>query len=343
LPRIREVRFVEANKIDPVQAFQDGKLHILPDVPTAEIEKYAGVNSPVKNKVDVVTSTVNRRIYMLAVNLRRPELQSKQLRKGLSLAIDRDDILRKVFRDKRPDVHRALTGPFPPGTWVGAKGPTIPPSLMDLNAASLELKTYLADQGAKNTIELSFPDNDPLAEKACDEIKKQIEGVFKSEAANSRKLLINLRKVPLVELMVNVQDQHSSFDLAYIPFDYPDDWYPFALGAALDPAAAVERGRNWFSFLDRDTKPDTDDQELGRALGKLRAYRDFSGEILTQTAEITKAFNKSLPFIPLWQLDRHMVVSKRLKVFVDDTGGPVNPRILNQSILFQNVARWRIE
>jgi hypothetical protein len=38
-----------------------------------------------------------------------------------------------------------------------------------------------------------------------------------------------------------------------------------------------------------------------------------------------------------------MVVSKRLKIFVDDSSEIVHPRLLNQTILFQGVARWRLE
>ena len=342
LPRLREVRLIEVNKIDPIKAFQEGKLHFLPDIPTSEIEKYTGANSDIKNKVDVVTAAVNRRVHILAVNLRRPYLQSKQLRQGISLAIDREDILRKEFRAGKPDVHRPMTGPFPPGSWPSARGPVIPVPLMDLNLAMVRLNArngYLADQGAKTTIELAYPDNDPQAENACAEIKKQVEGIFKNEPPGSRRLAINLVKVPLPELLVQVQDQHT-FDLAYVPFDYPDDWYPYALGAALDPTAAERGGRNWFGFLLRNTSPDGADEELGRALSKLRNYRDFAGELVPQSVAVSKLFNDSLPFIPLWQLDRHMVVSKRVKMFVDDTVEPVNPRLLNPTILISGVGRW---
>ncbi|HEV3437785.1 MAG TPA: ABC transporter substrate-binding protein [Gemmata sp.] len=345
LPRLREIRLIEVNKIDPIKAFQEGKLHFLPDIPTSEIEKYIGANSDIKNKVDVVTAAVNRRVHILAVNLRRPYLQSKQLRQGISLAIDREDILRREFRAGKPDVHRPMTGPFPPGSWPSARGPVIPVPLMDLNLAMVRLNSrngYLADQGAKTTIELAYPDNDSQAENACVEIKKQVEGIFKNEPAGSRKLTINLVKVPLAELLVQVQDQHT-FDLAYVPFDYPDDWYPYTLGAALDPTAGERGGRNWFGFMLRNTSPDGADEELGRALTKLRNYRDFAGELVPQSVAVSKLFNDSLPFIPLWQLDRHMVVSKRVKVFVEDTTEPVNPRLLNQTILFQGVGRWRIE
>jgi peptide/nickel transport system substrate-binding protein len=138
-----------------------------------------------------------------------------------------------------------------------------------------------------------------------------------------------------------VQDEHR-YDLAYVPFDYPDDWHPFALGAALDPAAAGRGGRNWFGFLAGGTNPDPEDQRLGTILNELRLRRD-PAQLAAKAAEVSNAFKDCLPFIPLWQLDRHMVVHNSLKVFVDDTVDPVSPRLLNPTPLFQGVARWRLE
>ena len=355
LPNLREVRFVEATKIDPIKAFQEGKLHILPDIPTSEIAKYTKADGPdsLRSKVDVVTSANNRRIYMLAINLKYRPLQNKDLRQGLSLAIDRDDILRKIFRDQNPaflDFHRAMTGPFPPGTWAASQRGNIPPApLFNDNLAVVKLKNYLTDQGAVKRLKLAFPSDDPLAERACDEIRKQIDRLLPGD---NRISIEYDERMPLATLMRKVQVEHN-YELAYIPFDYPDDWYPFALSGMLDPVAAVRNptpagalpvaGRNWFSFLVRDANPAEADQELGRALNKIQRYRDFTNELMPQANQITKLFNDSLPFIPLWQLDRHTVVSKRVKVYVDDSGEPANPRLLNPTILFQNVGRWRLE
>ena len=110
----------------------------------------------------------------------------------------------------------------------------------------------------------------------------------------------------------------------------------------LDPGAAGRGRRNWFSFLVRETNPAAADQELGRMLNELRFHRDPS-QLAPRAVEVGKVFNESMPFIPLWQLDRHMVVHNSLKVYVDDTPDPVSPRLLNPTPLFQGVARWRLE
>ena len=114
-------------------------------------------------------------------------------------------------------------------------------------------------------------------------------------------------------------------------------------GAVLDPAAAVRGGRNWFSFLTIGTNPQADDQQLGQVLNDLCGNTATPASSRSRPPEASRLFNDSLPFIPLWQLDRHTVVHNSLKVFVDDTTDPANPRVLNPTTLFQGVARWRLE
>jgi hypothetical protein len=47
--------------------------------------------------------------------------------------------------------------------------------------------------------------------------------------------------------------------------------------------------------------------------------------------------------VPLWQVDRHMLVNSGLRVFVDDSIEPAPYHVLNPSVLFHNVGRWRLE
>ncbi|MBA4186628.1 MAG: hypothetical protein C0467_01280 [Planctomycetaceae bacterium] len=340
LPHIREVRMIEAGKLDPVEAFRTDKLHILTDIPTADIPKFTGPNG-IGDRVQVVTSVSNRRVHILAINLQRSYLQSKPLRQGISMAIDREEILRDVFRAAQPHFHKAMTGPYPTNSWANPKTVGSLPALVNRDLAVARLKTYLSGTAPKTDLELAFPDDDPRAEEACRKIKAQIEGLTK-DGPGGRKLVINLVGIPTRDLITRVEAEHR-YDLAYIPFDYPDDWHPYGLGAALDPLATARGGRNWFSFLMRDTNPDEQDQRLGQLLNELRGYRDFAGQLLPRAIEAGKLFNDSVPFVPLWQLDRHMVVHNSVKVFVDDKLEPVSPRLLNPTTLFQNVARWRLE
>jgi len=340
-PLIKEIRLVEVAKLpDLVEAFRQNRLHILTDVPTAELDKFAIPGSGLVGKVVPVTAANNRRIYMLAVNHRRPTMQSKLLRQGLSMAIDREAILNEVFRAGKGEFHHSMTGPFPPNSWAeprGASGQRI--ALVNRDLAVTRLQAYLTDRGAKTEISLLYPSDDPLAADACAKIKLQVEGLFKDSPG--RAIVLRLEPLPLSDLLLRVEDEHR-YDLAYVPFDYPDDWYPFALGAMLDPLAADRGGRNWMGFLGKNTGADEKDAQLGQLLNELRAFREF-GQLAAKSGQIHRDFNDSVPFIPLWQLDRHMLVNTSLKVFVEDTVDPVSPRVLNPTALFQGVARWRLE
>jgi ABC-type oligopeptide transport system substrate-binding subunit len=341
LPSLREIRFIDVSKLDPVEAFRTDKLHILTDIPTADIPKYTAQG--ISNRVQVVTSTSNRRVHILAINLQRSYLQSKPLRQGLSMAIDREEILREVFRAGQPQFHKAMTGPYPPGSWAIPKSVGGAPQLVNRDLAVARLKAYLSGTGPKTDLELLYPEDDPQAEAACRKIKAQIEGLTK-DGVDGRKLVINLKGEPMHALLTRVESEHR-YELAYVPFDYPDDWHPYGLGAALDSTATNRGGRNWFSFLAKDTNSDEDDQKLGQQLMELRGYRDFAGQdrLLSKAIEAGKRFNDCVPFVPLWQLDRHTVVHNSLKIYLDDSPDPVNARLLNPTPLFQNVARWRLD
>jgi peptide/nickel transport system substrate-binding protein len=343
LPAIREIRFLELAKVtDPAAEFARDRLHILTDVPTADLDRLLSPSSPLAGKVQRYTAATNRRVHILAVNHRRPHLQNKDLRRGLSLAIDRDGILADVFRAGKPEFHRPMTGPFPPTSWATVKGPGGKGEpLGNRDLAVGKLRGYLMIPGAKAEVNLLYPDNDPQAKLACERIKAQVETLFK-DSPDGKRVAVVLEPAPPRDVMVRVWDEHR-YELAYIPFDYPDDWHPYGLAAFLDPDATGRSGRNCMGYLGRDSAPDADDQSLGRLLQELRAYRDFSGAIVPKVREIHDLFNSNLPFIPLWQLDRHLLVSNRVKVYVGDGPEPASPAVLDPTTLFQNVARWRLE
>jgi ABC-type oligopeptide transport system substrate-binding subunit len=340
-PFIKEIHLVEVAKVhNLVESFKQGSLHILPDVPTTDLAKFMGPAADLTSKVQVYTAATNRRIHMLAVNHRRTQLQSKALRQGLSLAIDREAILNDVFRAGRFEFHRALGGPFPPRCWATVKvGGGLPARLDNRDLALPKLKIYLGDPSAKSEISLSYPADDPGAEAACKKIKAQVEGLFKD--VSGRKLTVQLEPLTLHDLTLRVEDEHR-YDLAYVPFDYPDDWYPFALGAMFDPLAADRGGRNWTGYLTNGNGADDQDVRLGAMLRELRGYREF-GQLAAKTVEAHKLFNECVPFIPLWQLDRHTLVHNAVKVYVEDSATPVSPSVLNPTTLFQGIARWRLE
>ena len=351
-PGIKEIRFVSTTKdrLDLVAELVNERIHILPDVPTVELEKFKNLTTKTGKTIQVATARDNRRCWILALNHRNPALRDPLLRRGLTHAIDRDAILENVFRRvgsvEKP--HVAMTGPFPPGSWAtprenfaagAAKTTKAPAPLLNRDLAAAKFTDYLKVAGNKN-FTLLYPADDAQAKAACEKIKRSVEDLAKIEGN-----ALSLRLDPAVpaDYYRRLIDEHS-YDLAYAAFDYPDDWYPFALGAALDPNAAGRGGRNSFGYLvtDATSVPTESDRLLGKLLNEVRLHRD-PAKIAAITAEVHNTFNETVPFVPLWQLDRHLVISAAVKPWTDDAPKPLPPRALDPARLFSNVSKWRME
>lgn len=341
-PFIKEVRYTDLADKDPVAEVRAGRIHVVTDVPTGDLPRYTADNN-LNGKARVVTAapSANRRVHMLAINHRRPAFQSADFRRGISQAIDREKILTEVFRAGKPEFHKPLTGPFPPNTWAVPKplGGT-PQPLYSRDQAEARLRTALTDAAGTNraVVTLIYPDDEPTAKAACEKIKGMVEDAAKG---SGRPFAVTLEAVPPAELYHRVQDSHT-YDLAYLPFDYPDAWFPLGLGSLLDPAAAGPNGRNIFGYLTPATSPTPADDELGRLLQGCRAHRD-PAQLTKLAHEAHRKFNDVTPFVPLWQLDRHSVFATGVKVFLDGRPEEVGPRVLNPTELFTSVGRWRVE
>jgi len=347
LPHLREVRFVEVGKIaDPFAEFRGGRLNVLPDLTPAELNKALSQNSAeLGGHGQVYTASANRRVYVLALNHRRLPFQSRDLRRGIGLAVDRDGILQEVYGSVPAPYRRTtgpMSGPYPTGSWAAAKGTGgLPTPLMDRTQAIVHFARYLAAPAAPRSLKLAFPTGDPVALGACERIKAQVESLFKDAAAGSR-VTLELEPREPRDFLRHVESEQR-FDIAYMPFDYPDDWHPFGLSAFLDPDAAGRDGRNVTGFLSVGTNPDEKDRELGGELAAFREHRDFAGDLAPRAQRVHTQFNERMPFVPLWQLDRHTLVSGKLRVVLDDTTDAATADRLNPAVLFQNAARWKLE
>jgi ABC-type transport system substrate-binding protein len=340
-PFIQEVRFTDVSQMatnELASAFRGGRMHILTDVPTEDLPQFTADNK-LGGTVAVVTPMVDRRIWTLAINHRRPALQNPDLRRGLMHAIDRDKVLTDVFRGTQADAHKALTGPFPVGSWAtpratGAAAPT----LYNRDTAQGRLRAYLSSPSAIPTLRLALPNDDPRAQRACAAIKTMIEA---TTATEERRLTVSLEPMAPRDFLTKVEELHD-YDLAYVPFDYRDDWYPQALGSFLDPTANGPGGRNYLGYLSKEMTPSDADEKLGRALQAVREHRDTAS--LDRLAhDVHRKFNDAVPFVPLWQIDRHMVISTAVKLRLDGLPDEASPRLLNPTTLFNSVGLWRVE
>ncbi len=337
-PFIKEVHFIDLNQVpDPTALFRSGQLHLLPDVPTSELAKFTAIDAKLNGVADVVTCASNRQIQYLAINHHRPELNSVALRRGISHAIDREDILDKVYRAGFRNFHKSLVGPYPPGSWaIPSAAGAIPPPLFNTNLAQAKLAEYAGQSGAK-ALSLLYSTEDPRSRIACDTIRKQVE----SAASALVKITITVEGVNAKEFHKRVYEDRN-FDLAYVSFDYPDEWYPQGLGALLDPDAQEPGGRNFMRYPPKTVSPSREDKLFGQQLEEIRRHADYSGRVAPQAHDLQRRFVEAMPFIPLWQLDRHMVVSSKLKIHFDDTADAANPKWLVPGTPFTGIARWRL-
>ena len=107
-------------------------------------------------------------------------------------------------------------------------------------------------------------------------------------------------------------------------------------------AAAGPGGRNYLGYLAKGTNPTEADSQFGALLAEIRLHRD-PGKLLDLTHKAHKQFNDQMPFVPLWQLDRNTVIATSVKVYLDGQVEEANPRLLNPTMLFSSVGRWRVE
>jgi ABC-type oligopeptide transport system substrate-binding subunit len=299
LPQIREIQFIPLQ--DPVQDLKDGVVDLVVDLPSAKV-----TDAEAMRQVVVLPPQPTRRIYFLAVNHRRPAMQNENLRKAIAHAIPREQLLKDFFRGGLGDkVHRALTGPYPPGSWACDPALKYRPELA---------KAVLNKEPAppKNlSLTLKCPADDPQVGLAMDAlaaaVKKEIEVDVKVERMAPR------------DLRVAVEETHS-YDLAYYCYDFPSDAY--WLWPLFDPAGIEPRQGNYLGYVD-DT--------LGRYLGQMKDRRD-PRELQKLAYFAHQRIFEKMPLIPLWQLDRHIAYAAGIK-----------PVPFDPLLVFGDVDRWRKE
>ena len=202
-----------------------------------------------------------------------------------------------------------MNGPFPPDTWAA-------PALTENTSLFRRVQAKTALTKSTNRPEqltLKFVD-DPLSNQACGMIKKQLGEIG-----------VNIVLAPMnaADFNRDVMLEHN-YELAYMPYDFASDMY--SLRGLFDNRATGRGGRNFLGY-----QPDTRFGQLQTAIDQTR---DFSKNC-EGAHGLHAHFEDQMPFIPLWQLDFHMVVSKKLETV------PPAAELDAQSI-FESVEEWRL-
>lgn len=312
-PHLKEVRLLASR--DPVADFKRKSVHLALSPITGDVAKihnarpeekdqpFARLEAMVGNGQSLQTQP-SRRIYYLAVNHQVPTLggeSGKLVRRVLANAIRRDAILTDCYRAGFSSYHQPLNGPFPPGTWpcspLVVKGALDNPEGAQGIRDTTEYKNALGadSRGKPREFELKYPEGDPAIEKACQMIAKQVEDV----KAN---FTIKPVAVPPEKLWKQIEHD-TDFKLAFRHYDYPDDW--FSLAGLLDPSVPAGAGsRNFMAF-----KPSEVFEPVFR---RCQDRRDF-GKLREAMHKMHEEFVEELPFIPLWHLDTHVLISQQLE------------------------------
>ena len=78
-------------------------------------------------------------------------------------------------------------------------------------------------------------------------------------------------------------------------------------------------------------------------LSDIRAHRDFRSFVQEQTWKVHSKFLTRMPFVPLWQLDRNVVVHRGLEMFLDDPTEVVAPSRINPASALMGIELWRLK
>jgi peptide/nickel transport system substrate-binding protein len=333
LPWIREIRMFVPDQSSLVKDVAAGQLHLYPDAPGDVAVRFKG-DAGLKENLSVHSAQTNRRIHILAVNHRQTALQNDRLRQGLSAAINREAILKELFRAGNENAHAALTGPFPPKSWAtpptGKRAALYKPGAGGLIAAELG--------GRPIHLRLAYDRDEPKNAQVCGLIKKQIEEAT-ADMAGKPLVTIDLVPFPAETYREKLYAEHD-YDLALAAFDYRDDLY--SLASLLDPEATGRNGRNFLGYMASGTNPSDADRRLRRIIEDVRAHRDFNKQVKEKTWDIHGQFNLRVPFVPLWQLDRYMVVHRDLELYLDHPESPVLANQLDPAVVFTGVEMWRL-
>jgi ABC-type transport system substrate-binding protein len=253
----------------------------------------------------------NRRVYFLAVNHRKGELQSHDLRVALAMAINREKLLDDHFRGPfGKQIHKALNGPYPAVSWANNPKVSDPTKKtadkFDSIIAETSFKKLTADERYRPpSLTLKYPSDDPTLKKAMAALAQQIQTTLQG---------IKITPEPLSpwDLRDAVEKTHD-YDLAYYHYDFPDDTN------SLLPLFGDD---NYFGYhnvtmttLVRDSKDHCNFADVQNTARSLHLFCDLD-----------------FPLIPLWQLDPLMAIHDDVKTVPFD-----------RQLIFTDIELWRLE
>jgi ABC-type transport system substrate-binding protein len=317
LPRVREIHLTPyvGSPEEATKALKDGHIDLLLDVSAREAKALRSAG-----KLEVRGPTSSRRVYFLAVNHRDARVNGNvALRRALALAIDRQALLDKCFRDEPgAKTHHSLNGPFPAGSWP-CEPKKVPAELYNVEEAKAQAREAVRKAGGPVELTLKFPSDDPTTLAAVNALCEAVN----AELHIDDNTYVKLKPLPVEphQLRKDVEGAHQ-YEAAYYHHDYPSKAYWAA--PLFDMAATDINGSNYLGYID---------PEMQAEFGKANTRRDFS-EVQQTMHRIHRMLVEKMPLVPLWQLDTFLAH----RPGVDLKDAAVDPLLI-----FNDVEKWRLE
>lgn len=299
--RIREVRYPNARVA--LGALNRGEVALVEHVPPDRLAELA------RNPEYKIGKYTRPSVHRIAIDGRTPILRNRNLRRGLSFAIDRRTLLEETLLRRPPDAANLVAdGVFPKGTYADA--PDVKPLTYDLVLAKALVAAARKESGKPIALTFEYPataEAQAVAPKIAEALKQagveikaveRLESELESELRAGRRFDLAYRATPCGEPAV------EGGPMITPAYDAP---------ASSDPLAALASPHILQLLLQLERAP-----EWPTARGLV--------------VEIDRECRDELPVLPLWQLEDHYVWRSRLK-------GPSE----SADRLYQGVETWEVE
>ncbi len=302
--RVKEVRY--ANAAQTLGAFTRGEVSLVEHVPP---DRVAGLAANPMYKVGRYTRP---RLHRIALDGRTPALRNRNLRRGLSYAIDRRRLLEEGLLGRPPDeVSLPSDGVFPRGNYADALDVKALP--YDPGLARMLVAAARKELGQPITLKLEYPAI-PEAQTIVPKLMQELDWL----KASGLEIIATER--PESELEAELRSGRR-FDMAYRAghCDEPVmDVGPLIAPAydaspSVNPLASLASPRILQLLLQLERAPE---YPTARALA----------------IQIDRECRDELPILPLWQVEDHYAWHTRLK-------GPKQ----ECDQLYEGITSWEID
>jgi hypothetical protein len=290
---LREIRLTMLG--DPAKGLPKPLPQLILDAPTGQVpallsQGYKELRMP-----------ENSQVAFLAINHRKAAFASAPLRRAIAHALDRQTLLDRHFRapSLKDKYHTTLNGLMPRGSWAMCPAPRVPEELFHVEQARLFAKLAKKEVNAVDCT-LQYPSGDARVQAACEEMAGAVREVLREAGIQAN---IQARASQPGDLRKAIHERN--FDLVYTRETHLDD--PVRLALLFDPHADATRagGRNYLGY-DSDVK-------LQELLGAAVKHRQFS-VVQTNMHAVHAHLYETMPLIPLWQLDVHVLAQPSLQM-----------------------------